>query len=220
MKIIIYFKHLAICCLLFINCSFLYSQSGWISQSVSSNIFLYGVHFVNSNTGWTSGLWGSYPNLKGIILKTTNGGTNWNTQVNDIVTLTSVYFTDANTGCAVGDSGRIFKTTNGGNNWSIIPSGTNKYLNCIFFIDNSTGWSAGYTGTILKTTNGGNNWIAQSSGLSVSFNSISFVDYNTGWISSSSNIILKTTKLLSKNVKKKTKMERKKRIIIRDNFLV
>ena len=42
--------------------------------------------------------------------------------------LTSIRFTDANTGYAVGDYGTILKTTNGGTNWVTLSSGTNKWI--------------------------------------------------------------------------------------------
>jgi photosystem II stability/assembly factor-like uncharacterized protein len=49
------------------------------------------------------------------ILRTTNGGANWVAQSSGTTnTLTSVCFTDANTGTAVGRHGTILRTTNGG----------------------------------------------------------------------------------------------------------
>ena len=57
----------------------------------------------------------------GTILKTIDGGTTWTTlssgTTND---LNSVYFTDANTGYAVGDTGTILKTIDGGTTWTAI----------------------------------------------------------------------------------------------------
>ena len=52
----------------------------------------------------------------GTILKTTNGGATWTSQTSGtIYRLYSVYFTDVNTGYAVGDGGIILKTITGGN---------------------------------------------------------------------------------------------------------
>ena len=51
----------------------------------------------------------------GTILKTTNGGENWGAQISGCSNnLYSVYFTDNQTGWAVGGYGTILKTTNGG----------------------------------------------------------------------------------------------------------
>ena len=43
-------------------------------------------------------------------------------------TLNGVFFTDANTGTAVGDVGTIIRTTNGGTNWTCQSSGTTHVL--------------------------------------------------------------------------------------------
>jgi hypothetical protein len=59
------------------------------------------------------------------MLKTTNGGTNWVALSSGTIwNLYSVYFTDANTGYAVGAVGTILKTTNGGG----YPQGVNNFL--------------------------------------------------------------------------------------------
>lgn len=54
-------------------------------------------------------------NSIGRIFKTVDGGTNWSLLTSGTTnSLSSVYFTDANTGYAVGENGTILKTTNGG----------------------------------------------------------------------------------------------------------
>ena len=69
--------------------------------------------------------------------------------------LLSVYFTDADTGYAVGDNGTILKTSNGGTNWTAETSGTTNDLTSVYFSDADTGYAVGSSGTILKTNNGG-----------------------------------------------------------------
>jgi photosystem II stability/assembly factor-like uncharacterized protein len=75
--------------------------------------------------------------------------------------LNSVYFTDANTGYAVGDSGTIIKTNDGGDNWGIQSSGTSADLYSVQFTDSLTGYAVGDSSIILKTIDGGENWIDQ-----------------------------------------------------------
>ena len=95
------------------------------------------VDFINSNTGWAVGGYGT-------ILKTTNGGTNWTSQTSGTSnTLCSVNFVDQNTGWAVGESGTILKTTNGGTNWISQTSGTTNTLFSVNFVDQNTGWAVG-----------------------------------------------------------------------------
>jgi hypothetical protein len=63
---------------------------------------------VDDSTGWAVG-------YSGKIIKTTNGGTDWNPQTSwTSKHLNSVHFVDANTGWAVGQGGTILKTTTGG----------------------------------------------------------------------------------------------------------
>ncbi|MFH1005001.1 MAG: YCF48-related protein [Bacteroidota bacterium] len=108
--------------------------------------------------------------------------------------LYSVYFTDANTGYAVGDYGTIRKTSDGGSTWSAQTSGTpSSYpLLSVYFTDVNTGYVVGYNGIILKTINGGSNWSAQSSGITGWLSSVYFTDANTGYAVGEQGTILKT----------------------------
>ena len=83
--------------------------------------------------------------------------------------LTDVYFVNANTGWAVGDS-TVVKSTNGGINWVrqiCFYNGTSTPLYSVRFLNDNTGYTAGgfsnggytFTNYIFKTTNGGMNWI-------------------------------------------------------------
>ncbi len=111
--------------------------------------------------------------------------------------LRSAFFTDNNTGYAVGFQGIIIKTTNAGTTWTNQKNGTNKYLhqlNSIFFTDSNTGYAVGYSGTIIKTVNGGDVWTPQVSGLSDDvLQQVIFTSYNTGYIICQSSGVLKTT---------------------------
>jgi len=81
------------------------------------------VYFTDTNTGYiVSEAWSSCHGeslLKNpttsIIIKTTDGGTTWDSLLYvKNCQLHSVFFTDSNSGFIVGDSGTILKTTNGG----------------------------------------------------------------------------------------------------------
>ncbi|MCX6162361.1 MAG: T9SS type A sorting domain-containing protein [Ignavibacteriae bacterium] len=76
-------------------------------SNVNNSLF-----FINSNTGWVVG---------STIMKTTNGGTNWNNDLPNLIPysdsyncLHSVFFSDQNTGWVVGSYAAIFSITNGG----------------------------------------------------------------------------------------------------------
>jgi photosystem II stability/assembly factor-like uncharacterized protein len=110
--------------------------------------------------------------------------------------LHSVFFTDANTGYAVGDSGTILKTNNAGTSWITLPSGTTKNLYSVQFPEANIGYAVGgnayQAGIILKTTNGGTTWSALSSGITFPLHSVYFTDANTGYVVGDSSSIIKT----------------------------
>jgi hypothetical protein len=77
-------------------------------QSSGTNNPLYGVSFVDVNTGWAVGDLGT-------ILHTTDGGATWRRQsTSTLSSLVGVSFVDANTGNVVGLEGTILRTTTGG----------------------------------------------------------------------------------------------------------
>lgn len=107
--------------------------------------------------------------------------------------LKSVFFTDVNTGFAVGESGTIIKTTNGGSNWNQYIGVPNEFFNSIHFIGQTGFIVGGYNSAIIfKTTDGGNFWIDMSTFANYGLNSV--------FMTSSSNVhiggngkILRTT---------------------------
>ena len=98
-----------------------------------------------------------------VILRTTDGGVNWGLQSSGTTNwLDGVWFTDANTGVAVGGRGAcspsfstILRTTDGGATWKPQITGSGLPLWAVFFIDANTGWAVGEGGLILHTTTGG-----------------------------------------------------------------
>ena len=175
----------------------------WYQQNSSTMQNLQALHFVDVNTGWVAG-------DSGLILHTSNGGSDWIQQVSGVdFGIKDVFFTDSNIGWAVAYEsyiGVILKTTDSGMNWTMLPLDTSNCLSAVYFIDENTGWVVGFSGgndVILKTTDGGNNWVNQSSPVvNVGFNDVYFIDANIGFIAGGyghnkmnvhSGSILKTT---------------------------
>jgi photosystem II stability/assembly factor-like uncharacterized protein len=164
---------------------------------------LYGISFTDTNNGTICGFeLGS----TGIILRTTDGGSNWVEQTNYSLpqganSFYAVSFTDANTGTIVGDAGIILQTTNGGEQWNSQPTVTFNYSYGVSFTDANTGTAVGYEnpdGMILRTTDGSNTWVRQSSGIGdpfdgINFFGVHFVNSNIGTIVGDDGIILRTT---------------------------
>jgi hypothetical protein len=139
------------------------------------------------------------------ILKTTNGGSQWDSISTGFLIWVpySVFFTSANAGyIAHGMTdicGAVLKTTNGGTAWSTTTV-SNDPLFYIYFTDVSTGFGVGGDfengGLIVKTTNAGINWnVSYISSLFTILKSISFPPQNPaiGFTSGMFGTILKTT---------------------------
>lgn len=160
----------------------------WVSQVSTYTLPLYGIAFTSPETGYLAGS----INIK----KTTNGGTNWvdvyTSNQNEI--FGDIFFTNINTGYAVGSYGRLLKTTNAGTSWnsSTIPN-AGTFLNSIFFVNDNTGYAVGGESKSLKTTDAGATWEVMNitSGF-LNLNNIYFNDINTGYASHGTGIF-KTT---------------------------
>ncbi len=168
----------------------------WIFQhSVVLPKSVESIHFTDENNGCAAGVDYDGSNYFGVIIRTTDGGTSWTTQYSGYWLL-SIYFTESNTGWAVG-AGIILKTTDGGVNWSPQITGTSYQLYSVHFSDSNFGWSVGYdanasSGIILKTTDGGINWNPTVIGADTVLWSVHFADLNTGWAVGDNGAILHT----------------------------
>ncbi|HMQ69788.1 MAG TPA: YCF48-related protein [Ignavibacteria bacterium] len=144
------------------------------------------VYFINNNTGFASGEYGT-------IIKTIDGGNKWSIcQSVKSSDLNSIFFLNERDGYAAGNSGTILKTTDSGNNWSNVSFHSKINIYDIQFCDKLTGYASGLNGIILKSTNAGENWFALKTGSNSSLFCISFLNENTG-VTGGYNVILKTT---------------------------
>ncbi len=174
----------------------------WKIKNNLSSYILNAISFYDSLNGLAAG-WG------GVILKTTDGGINWELITKSATLNGALYdisFIDDSTGWVCGFDNTpgihdwyaiILKTTNGGKSWT--KSGFNNIdgLSSIYFIDSQKGFAVGSDSTILKTTDGGLSWLSINQGLG-HWNDIDFSNYPTGWITGFSNIdihgrLIKTT---------------------------
>lgn len=146
--------------------------AGWSVQQSGTSVNLKDVDFVDANHGWAVG--GEDNTKSGIVLCTSDGGTNWFNETpvlaEGIDVLHGVSFVDTLTGWAVGDDtlrcSLILKTTDGGLSWirQATPIDTPEIVS-VSFVDQNNGWIShggphgpSFQQIILHTTNGGNNW--------------------------------------------------------------
>ena len=168
------------------------SNSQWFQQYNNPNIKLNDIFFINSSTGFAVG-------DSAIIIKTTNGGTNWFTvKPPGYGDLFTIKFINSNTGWAGGGKHVVmnmyhtqaFYTTDGGNTWTspfpIYFSSEWLFRDVeIINLDNVL-FTSGQcydnycSGTIVKTTNRGQNWSAVTN-INGYYTDFSWINNQTGW---------------------------------------
>jgi photosystem II stability/assembly factor-like uncharacterized protein len=164
------------------NDQIMYSSNGgntWNIQPTEASAYqlpLYSIFMINEYTGYAAG-------YTGLIIKTTNGGTNWINQSSPTTSsLSNIDFINSSTGWIFGESGIIYKTTNTAENWLQQTSGTS---NAIIgdMVDQNTGWFVGSGGIVSKTTDGGSNWTPQNANAGThTLYSIKMLNANTGYL--------------------------------------
>lgn len=125
-------------------------NGGTLSGTNSSPMYFMftDVYFHSADTGFVTALDfnGSY------ILKTTDGGLNWNpVYSNTMQDVNKIAFANHQKGYVVGSAGLLLKTTDGGNTWINMASGVTEDLVDIAFADSTHGIIVGDFGTILRT---------------------------------------------------------------------
>jgi photosystem II stability/assembly factor-like uncharacterized protein len=171
----------------------------WGPQDPRLNDNLNDIFFRTRDEGWlvTSSATGSR------ILKTVDGGTNWEllfqlgvapgARSSDVPILYSVAFPSKKQGWVVGDGGRILHSEDGGISWRRQESGSQDELVHVKFANDKRGWVVGAKGTILYTDDGGRTWERQSSGTTNHLYHIETRGKDSAWIVGDKGTILRTT---------------------------
>ncbi|MBI2417460.1 MAG: T9SS type A sorting domain-containing protein [Ignavibacteriales bacterium] len=138
--------------------------------------------FLNEQTGW------QIANTAGLsVLKTTDGGSTWNTKGFFPATGKKVIFSDNMHGFVGADSGRIYQTADGGESWQLYKLNSNVPLYSMAAISADTVWALGGFGLktyVYKTADAGLNWnaIDTISGSVTMTSPLTFTDGLHGWI--------------------------------------
>jgi photosystem II stability/assembly factor-like uncharacterized protein len=147
------------------------------------------LYFINASSGF---IIGSHSFDTSYVIKTTNGGQNWNIKYFTGQQFYSIFFINSNNGFVGGTN--LFITTNSGENW------TQKFLYnslpilSIHFPTPNTGYACYANGDIIKTIDGGNLWLRQYPVTSYALYSIFFINNDVGYACANDHgIVLKTT---------------------------
>jgi len=164
------------------------------------DVDFYGIGVVDGETAWVCG-------GKGTILRTTDGGKNWDIQsVPGVLTRANLYViaaVDRSNAWIVGDEDGgyavIYRTVDGGAGWT--RQGTAETVRTKGLIDISapngnTAWAVGVDETILKTVDGGAVWTVQKTSVPRAgphINGVCALDTSNAWIAVDSDIMAHTT---------------------------
>jgi photosystem II stability/assembly factor-like uncharacterized protein len=166
-------------------------------NSASEN---YCIRFINQNTGFIAGRYTS--NAR--ILKTTNGGNNWQVKYEYVSYSSrhfqSIYTLTQNEMIAVGGDFNsvelIIKSYDTGETWNEINTNipNPEILITTAFFNQYNGLAFGYNGKMLRTSNSGLNWVSINPNSFDNYvHSVKFSNNQTGWLLSDNGKILKTS---------------------------
>ncbi len=159
----------------------------WDALRVNLNEDLRDIVFVDSAKGFAVGSRAS----QSLILRTTNGGTTWQSQTfANIQSFHRVTFPTVDTGFVAGDAGAILKTTNGGQSWTRLNTGTTNGFFDVDFISTQVGWVPDGN-SARKTTDGGATWTATEVSSFDFIGRLSFPNVDVGY--AAGNNFYKTT---------------------------
>lgn len=169
---------------------FTYCHAQWVKLSTDTVHYYSSVHFLNSDTGFVTGLDWYNPNFVGIILSTVDGGDNWDTtRIDPGFWFMSVQFINDTMGFTVGQDGGIYKTINTGNSWfyngdCLWPADVGQF----WFINTDTAFFENFGGMMLRS----NSWSIDSTCFPTSYigfggsfpgtGALRFIDAQNGYI--------------------------------------
>ena len=134
----------------FIPVHSIYCQWKWVNPTPQGHT-LHDLQFVNDSTGFAAGDGGT-------IIKTIDGGANWNRlESGTYKSLSALSFISESVGYVVSSEKLTLKTTNGGVTWTNIGNAPVTGYSDICFPDEQTGYVIG-DHQLYKSANGGLNW--------------------------------------------------------------
>ena len=157
------------------------------SETVTLTDSLYATAFVDANSGWAVGAFGT-------IFRTGDGGKSWRVQESGTAEhLFGVDFVDGQHGWAVGRLGIVLQTQDGGETWEARNPGVQHHLFDVHALDAQHVRAVGDWGSILSSVDGGRSWQTYPLERDVILNAQAWPDARHGWIVGENGLILATS---------------------------
>ncbi|MDY6794959.1 MAG: YCF48-related protein [Actinomycetota bacterium] len=140
--------------------------------------------------------------LDGLIVKTNDGGVNWEYQWSelqrqpDTPPLRGISVVDANVVWICGDGGAVLVTSDGGESWTLknISVGSQDFrLLGISALNDKVAWVVGQGGSVYSTADGGDSWNPCPVPGAQDLMGVSALSDTSAWVSGSLNVIAMTT---------------------------
>ncbi len=161
------------------------SGENWVSQSVTTRNYIRDIEFADSSIGWAAGY--------GMILRTTNGGEDWNiTNTQRYDHFQGIAFDRRGTSVAVGWYGEICRSGDGGVSWEYL-AGPLFCLRDVCSLNETEAVAVGDRNTVIKTTDRGSTWNKMYGPAADNWISVFFVDAERGWIGGERGTFAATT---------------------------
>lgn len=175
-------------------------DTSWVVQPSGSTATFYSVKALDNNVAWVAG-------TGGVVLRTTNGGTNWTSVGGGAIGTAAIYAIealDANTAFVTTTPAatNIYRTTNGGGTWTQVYTLAGGFINGIIMVNPAVGFAAGDPvggkWVILATTDGGATWARMPTepnqvGTEAGWNNAFVISGNSAWFGTNSSKVYRTT---------------------------
>ncbi len=177
--------------------------------SVTQQGYKYGeikqIYFPSSNIGYAIGMGRNQTNNPGFdnfLLKSADSGKTWEKIKIFSGSLTTICFTNEETGFVGTETGTIHKTEDAGNNWTESLKTNGGPVRSIQFISETKGYATGgvtgyvtsggyYSFFISQTVDAGQTWATYDT-TGIPLNSICFIDENIGFVAGEFELIMKS----------------------------
>lgn len=178
------------------NTGFICGDDGYIRKTING-----GVNWIPVTTNTTGGIYGIdaidgqyvYASVNnGTVLRSTDGGSVFESISVSTNQLLTIDFCSADTGYTAGQGGVVYKTVNGGLNWSTLNASTLNNFWDICVLNSNSIYLAAYYGTLRKTGDGGNNF-KPSFGYNMNFEDIQMLNTMIGYTCGLNGVLNKTT---------------------------